>query len=1100
MGQDGDLAPTVEHGLPGRARGDPLVHRPVGRYHVQGRLGAGGMGDVLLATDPELDREVALKVVRADEAEGPAARERIARFVQEARITGRLAHPGIVPVHELGHAENGRAFYAMKKVDGVDLAEHLARLDPATPALEQADPTLALELEQFIRVCEAIAFAHAHGVIHRDLKPANVMVGDFGEVLVVDWGLARQRGTDDRSRSGIALAPAGAAPGSPEGALTTTDGQVIGTPAYMPPEQARGDLEHIDERSDVYSLGAILYQILALAPPYVGATPWAVIAQVTEGKLLAPSARAPARKIPWELESVVLRAMAHDPARRYASARELAADVRRYLDGRVLAAARYSVPQLVGKWVTRHKVACALVACALVLATAQTALHRIRAARERAETLSRARDHARAAIRELPDVTTLRAQLAARAAEPARARHAARDDERHLVARTLAAVSVCERALGLDTTDPDLLASRQRAGDALGFAALLAGDYALAQVAFDALRDWGATADQLAGRLAQVEAERTREAQAEAERIALLLADVALGQASAARRCKGWLLDDYVLAAAGLDAALVVDAATARTTALCATHAVGGPVVPWTSAELELVTFLARACAAVSSRARDRSVAALGTLLDLDLPGPALIEVGQALCRTDAITAWPHLYRVRDRLGEHSPGWRQVLDLIARVPVAVVASEALTPEALYERARAACERGDLTSARRDLDRLIGELPHAQAFVLRADVAHAEKRYDDALADYDRAIELAPGMAEAWSNRGMFHRLRGNLVRARADLDRAIELAPSHAPMHYNRALIRQLEGDLAGAISDLDVAVGLDPSLAMAWSARGHVKEALGRREEAERDLDHAIELDLRSAAALYLRALIRVRRGAPADALADLDRAIAVEPRFVAAYHKRAGVRAMMGDTAAALADADLAIEIEPTAESYVARAMVHGARHDMDAALTDLGRALEIDPAHQDARLQRAFLRTLNGDATGALVDLDHVLAAGPHTQALHFRAQLHMRASRWALALADLNRAVEHEGDAASAQVLNDRGTALDHLGETDRAIADFRRGTEVDPAFYRPWWNLGRLLARTGQRDPAILALTRALERAGPEDRATIARELDTLRGD
>jgi serine/threonine protein kinase len=270
------------------------------RYTIRGELGRGGMGTVYEAHDSVLDRPVALKVLTLGEGD-PAATERLLR---EARVMAGLEHPGIVPVHDAGTLPDGRVYYAMKLVRG----ELLARW--------AAGRTLPDRLRAFQKVCEAAAFAHARGVIHRDLKPGNVMIGPFGEVLVLDWGVSRRREE----------------PAEP-------DGVVLGTRAYMAPEQAAGRTDLVTERTDVHALGAILAFLLADA---------------------APSASK-------ALVSVAAKAMSRDPADRYRDAAELSAEVGRFLDGGVPEAHRETLPERARRFAGRHRTAIVLVLAYLVV-------------------------------------------------------------------------------------------------------------------------------------------------------------------------------------------------------------------------------------------------------------------------------------------------------------------------------------------------------------------------------------------------------------------------------------------------------------------------------------------------------------------------------------------------------------------------------------------------------------------------------------------------------------------------------------------------------------------------------------------------------------
>jgi serine/threonine protein kinase len=297
------------------------------RYVLAEEIGRGGMGAVYRVHDKQLGRDVALKVV-SDVASTPDAAERLAR---EARALARLEHPGIVPVHDAGVLPDGRAFYVMKLVLGEQLDDRLRR---------EISPGESLRL--FVRICDAVAFAHAAGVIHRDLKPQNVMLGAFGEVLVLDWGLAKMRHADDVGADGNDR-PARLVPGSSSPTGTPTlDGMVIGTPGYMAPEQTAGGAAHTDERTDVFALGAIL-------------------------RTMAGAAGAAGRR---PLAAIVSRATAADPAARYASANELAEEVALFQDGLPVAAYRENLAERLLRLARRHQMAVGLVLAYLAMRVA----------------------------------------------------------------------------------------------------------------------------------------------------------------------------------------------------------------------------------------------------------------------------------------------------------------------------------------------------------------------------------------------------------------------------------------------------------------------------------------------------------------------------------------------------------------------------------------------------------------------------------------------------------------------------------------------------------------------------------------------------------
>ncbi len=303
------------------------------KYAVEGVIAEGGMGRILRARDRDIRRIVAMKVIR----EAPDEDQRH-RFVEEAQITGQLEHPNIVPVHDLGVDEEGRLFFTMKLVRGRSLESVLDSIREGDPATVK-DFALPRLLRAMLNVCYAVAYAHGHHVVHRDLKPANIMLGDYGAVQLMDWGLAKLSGQPARP-------PAEDEPEDVRRDSTrvrsfrseldlgsTRYGTVAGTPAYMAPEQARGDVDAIDARTDIYALGAILYEILTLYPPVMGSTETEIIQGVQAGKILQPEMRAPTRKIPRELSTVVMKALSSEPGERYQSVSELQKELTDFLDG-----------------------------------------------------------------------------------------------------------------------------------------------------------------------------------------------------------------------------------------------------------------------------------------------------------------------------------------------------------------------------------------------------------------------------------------------------------------------------------------------------------------------------------------------------------------------------------------------------------------------------------------------------------------------------------------------------------------------------------------------------------------------------------------------
>jgi tetratricopeptide (TPR) repeat protein len=959
----------------------------------RGVLGEGGMGVVHRVLDKRLGRLAALKVMKTEQA----APQDVARFFREAELTARLDHPSVPPVYEAGTDAAGRPYLLMRLIEGQPLSERIAALHEGghPPALAEVRELV----EVLVKVGEAVARAHARGMVHRDLKPGNVMVGAHGEVLVLDWGLVRVLdGPDDdallRQASGPAPVSAGA------GVELTQAGALLGTPGYMSPEQASG--EPVDARTDVFALGAILCAILTSSPPMGGTTVMNMIANTVQGKIARPRDRW--RGCPRELDSICAAALAFDRERRTESAEAFVADLRAYLAGEDVPSHRYGLLERLGRGARRRPASVAsLAALAVILAVLGGARARVRDA-QAFEGAMRRLTQAEGAAARGDSVTTARLVSSAVLLGGDAVRwHGAR-------VLDLAGLSA-EGARLLEPMIDD--AARPPPLEALFFLHVLqvhaapdgqgSGRRTSAMQRLIALAQYGSPDDELrpyvAGTLAiergdWLEAERRlSEALALNPGLGWALVNRAgvlkrLGQEQAALRDL-----DAALACRNSDPLVLVVALASRSALLVE------------SGRCDEALFDAERALALSPRSRPARLATARALIGAGRLQEAEAAAEAVFQEDDDVDALVLRAIARVKRGVRGPGRADLDAALERSPK--------HPAALSERILDSVGARDLATARRDARTFLSawpDDPRASLFAAVVEVSAGAR--GRAMELLDRAVALAPWSVDALLQRAELKLDSGDFDGASADLEAARTLGPSNARTLIMRAKLRRERRDLDGASADLSAALALAP------------RDAIGRQ----------------------LRAEVRAQRGDVAGAIEDLDVARAVvphEPRF---HSMRARLDLEAGDLVCAERHAKLGVDLGGGAYSHLTAAWVARRRGELAAAVGHARRVLELEPGQKEAQ---AIV-----DASGAPSAVED-----PEVERLVRLGTDKLLAREFAAAEALADQAIERGPRAGTAWVLRARARALQ--GKVEGARADADRAVEADPAAADGWYIRGSL---------------------------------------
>ena len=1128
---------TATRPQPGRrATGEGRAAK--GRYRIDSELARGGMGAILRAFDQDVRREIAMKVMLA---EAPS-KNAVARFLEEGQVTGQLEHPNIVPVYEVGLDAAQRLYFTMKMVRGQSLKQRVsdARQDVAGGRGDRSF-TLMERVEVFRKICDGLAFAHSRGVIHRDLKPDNVMVGQFGEVQVMDWGLAKIIGRAETHGDELVVTDRS----EDEDLGRTRAGAVAGTPAYMPPEQAAGKIDLIDERSDIYSLGAILYELLTFSKPFVGTSVLDLLSQVKKGSLVPPgervqsefstspdsrpqptqrASRSTSRRgaavspasgrratarvgdlpiVPRELEAVVLKAMARRQGDRYRSVMDLRADVDAWLEGRTVGAADYTSWQLLTKWVQRNKAV--VIGSAAVLLVAIVGLVGMFAVSAQKEAEAR--------------------QAKIDAAESLYA--GADSDWNDVAARPFTRAAAQN---WFQTALPPLLdmssALRDHPAPAADWRETVAQRAQQVQERAQQVGDW-ALASVMArlspidsdSRLATVERERVAAADRDRKRLDEALARIAAAErpgsqgslvpgemeerARMVARDGGADFTSDVLrrleAAEGTPRRFLIEVlgrrgdsettVDGRSTATLIHGAFFRPPDPHAADETAAWVICAARVAAVQPGSFRTVDSDLDNLQQDWGPGPVDAAVRRAR---------EHLAVTRDGGRLASPerdleSYRVQADMLADYIAASSTSGLEFTRSLLQRSS-----DDALSARQqtlvyDLMGLNGDTEPPDADRPKW---HAIQILEEALVNLRQAWLREPGPPDVE---------RQQLVAAR---DRAVVIALS---------LARLGDQTLGPALLQYRLSAGTTSAFHQRTAVAAAIAGTGGSSAAGSQPMSDAAKVE-----ALVNQAMAKHDMNDFRGSLADAQAALAIDPDHATAWTEVGNAYAGLGDSERAIAAYNRALELRPDSiatrqnlaymladlgqtrralqiineairldarqpYSFVTRAHVQQAIGDYGAAYEDYAEALRINPDAYIAYVNRGVLYSSQGQLQKAIADFSRGIELSPNTvEAWVGRAHCQRDLGHIDEALSDYSRCLELEPAHMEARV--NRGQLLFTRGDAAGALADYEIAQKNYPDHPAVWINYGVMLFDMGERERAEAAVRKGMALLPPDEAA------------
>lgn len=1026
-------------------------------YSVVDFLGEGELSRVYEVQDPLSGRSMVLKVLLPEKIKTEEERD----FLREIQITSILEHPGITPIYDSGYLQDGSLFLATKKLEGTLLQDLLALQK------KKKGKNLSLKelLEIFLKICDGLDYAHSKGVAHLSLTSRKVLVGNFGEVTLLDWGKASiTREIDQNSARETSKI---ARPLEEKSQALSPRTPSPETAGYLAPEQVRG--EKGDQKSDIYSLGALFYEILALDPLFVG-SPENRLEKTLQEMPLPPEKRRPHLEIPLDLSAIAMKALEKEPRKRYQEVKELKEDVGRFLDGYSVSVREDSPWESLVKWARRNKgLSTGLGVCALAIVLSILAGIWWKTLK-REEKMADYWDRAKKILSQKEILRTQELEReykkSPRHSERAEKLQKKREESLRLY---ITARSALEKSLEFGPKNQQLRKKLCEVEKEIGRLALLGGNYLLSRLSFERCIHLG---DEKGGKKLLLELEKQQSQIEESQRKKINEIMKVLSQNIPTEG----ELDEYateIVRMTGQDTTRKLleyleskNREQRRLAILCLgkrgdgdTRWKGKDTVEWLLQNLEGADF------SKDSSELEDLIWALGRLRDN--------------------RATQRVYELRHKSGWNSPFWLRT-ELPFRWLPLPAEKDLKKPEEWYLQGRMKLDKNQYSEALKDFTRTLkldsqfdraylsrgiawfrqGKFQKAledytkaislnpkdpAAYVARGDLHREQDHPQKALKDYTKALALNNRWEEAYLGRGkvLLHRL--DIKGALADFTKALSLNPRSVRGYYARGQALLKKWDLPGALADFTQALALNPKYAEAYLGRGDVLSKEGDNKGALEDLNRSIELDPRQPLAYLRRGVIQARLGNRKEALEDLNQSLHLAPNLADGYVERARLRSRQRDYKGAVEDYTRAISLDSKKPSfYRSRAWEKEQLKDYRGALEDYTKAISLEGKSTYYYSCRAGYWLRRGSLEKAMEDYGQIIALWPKDSYNYYRrGKVWTDHQRWKEALKDFTKAI----DLSPKNILYyiSRGNVWSGLNKHQEAIKDYTKVITLYPTY-------------------------------------------------